>query len=128
MPPLRQLLPKRILVVDDEPGLAELLRLALTSDQFQVEIAQDAQTALAAFEARRHDVVITDFRMPGMDGLELARAIRARCPAQPIILMAGDLPGLAQNKEKPFHVSTLLAKPCLTEELQAAVAGLFPAA
>ena len=119
--------PKRILVVDDEPSGAETIRLILSIDRHQVEVAEDGETALAMFDAGRHDLVITDFKMPGMDGLELAQAIRARCPAQPIMLVTAHREELARDDVTLSNVDTVLGKPFPVARLRAAVDALFPA-
>jgi DNA-binding response OmpR family regulator len=120
--------PKRILVVDDEPSGAETIRLSLIIDRHQVEVAEDGETALAMFDAGRHDLVITDFKMPGMDGLELAQAIRALCSAQPIMLVTAHLEELARDNVTLSNVDNVLGKPFSVARLRAAVAALFPAA
>jgi len=119
--------PKRILVVDDEPSVAQTMRLVLSIDRHQIEVAEDGETALAMFEAGRHDLVITDFKMSNMDGLELAQAIRKLCPGQPIILVTAYLEALQSNQSRLSDVNTLLGKPFSTAALRAAVAALFPA-
>jgi len=129
MPPIPNVLsvaPKRILVVDDEPSVAQTMRLILKIDRHEVEVAEDGATALAMFEAGRHDLVITDFKMSNMDGLELARAIRVLCPGQPIILVTAYLEALQSNQATLSDINTLLGKPFSTGALRAAVAALFP--
>jgi len=87
-PGLRQwLLPKRILVAEDELLLAHTRRMVLAVDGHFVDIAEDGKQALAMFEGGTYDLVITDFKMANMDGLELAEAIKTRSPSTPIILV-----------------------------------------
>jgi DNA-binding LytR/AlgR family response regulator len=74
--------PPRALLVDDEPGLLAFLRRALAAQWPELVVvgeAQDGATALERFEALRPDVVFLDVQMPGMTGLEVARALGARC-------------------------------------------------
>src|SRR6516165_8085495 len=78
---------KRILVAEDDVMVAHSLRMALAVDGHSVEMAEDGQQALARFESGKHDVVVTDFRMANMDGLELAEAIKKRSPSTPVILL-----------------------------------------
>ncbi len=68
----------RILTVDDEPGVLRVLRIYLESFGFEVESCSSGEEALERFDAGETPIVITDWTMPGMDGLELIRAIRAR--------------------------------------------------
>jgi CheY-like chemotaxis protein len=66
-----------VLIVDDEFGLAELLREMLREDGYDVALAINGRLALDILRERRFDLVITDLMMPVMDGAELAAAIRA---------------------------------------------------
>jgi len=68
---------KRILVVDDEEDLAELLSVNLTRDGFRVETAGSGREALAALRAKRPELLILDLMLPDLSGLELCRRIRA---------------------------------------------------
>lgn len=78
-----------VLVVDDNRELAENIAEILTDVGVRVEIARDAESALAAFEACEWSLVVTDMRMPEMDGLELLTMLKARRPSTPILLMTG---------------------------------------
>ncbi len=73
---------KKILVVDDEMRIRELLRIVLESRGFSVEEAEDGEAALACFAAAAPDMVVLDVMMPGMDGFECCRRIRSvsDCP------------------------------------------------
>jgi CheY-like chemotaxis protein len=78
----------RILVAEDEADIRELLRLALTAAGYEIETAADGGAAWELAAARPPDLVVTDLRMPAMDGLELIRALRSQ-PAlsrTPVIL------------------------------------------
>lgn len=109
---------KSILLVEDEPEVAELVEVALTNAGFDVAVAHDGSDALDHLARSRPDLVVTDVMMPVVDGLELARRIH-ECPALaevPVILMsaAWDLPRHADRASyraflrKPFDVGTLL--------------------
>jgi DNA-binding response OmpR family regulator len=68
----------RVLLVDDEPDLCSVLAIALETDGFQVDSANDARRALELLESDPPDVVILDIMMPGMDGFELLGQVRHR--------------------------------------------------
>ena len=77
----------RLLVVDDEPKLCDLLVSALNSDSLQVFTAGNGLEALAVLDKEAIDLVITDWRMPGMDGPQLLAEIKIRFPQLPVIVM-----------------------------------------
>ncbi|MEE9220420.1 MAG: response regulator, partial [candidate division NC10 bacterium] len=77
----------RILIVDDEAGMREFLSIFLEREGFQVESAQDGQEALEAAEKAPFDLIISDLRMPTMDGVRLLEGLREFQPEVPVILM-----------------------------------------
>lgn len=120
--------PKRILVVDDEPQVADTIRMVLAISGHKIEIAQDAKLALAVFEAGKYDLVISDFSLGNMNGLALARAIKERAPQQPIILITAYAESMAMKKDELRDINFLLGKPFALGELQGALEAIFPAA
>src|SRR3569832_908492 len=81
--------PIQILVVDDENGPQEVLRIALSSRGFQVKIAKSGNQACQMFDTEHFDLVLTDLRMPGMSGIDLLRTIRERSPETIVIFITG---------------------------------------
>ncbi|QNS02595.1 response regulator transcription factor [Streptomyces xanthii] len=80
--------PARVLVVDDDPTVAEVVAGYLDRAGFLVERAADGPTALARATARRPDLVVLDLMLPGMDGLEVCRRIRESGPVPVVMLTA----------------------------------------
>jgi DNA-binding response OmpR family regulator len=78
----------RVLVVDDEPIVREVLSRYLSREGFEVDTAADGQAALDVFEATRPELIVLDLMLPRMDGLEVFRRIRARNGAAVIMLTA----------------------------------------
>ena len=78
----------RVLVVDDEPMVRDVLSRYLESNGFEVEAAADGEGALAAFDARRPDLVLLDLMLPRVDGFEVFRQIRARADSPVIMITA----------------------------------------
>lgn len=81
------------LIVDDEPDMRLLIGMSLTLDgacEVTAEAA-DGEEAIAAWERLRPDVMVLDMRMPGLSGLDVARAIFARDPAQAIVICSAYL-------------------------------------
>ena len=79
---------KRILVVDDEPAMREAVASFLETRGYQVETAADAPSGLSIVR-RGVDLVISDVRMPELDGIEFLQEIRPIQPNLPVILMTG---------------------------------------
>jgi DNA-binding NtrC family response regulator len=77
----------RVLVVDDDPGVRYTLREILSSEGLQVDEAADGLEALSRLEAQPAALVVTDLRMPGMDGMELLRRLAARSPAPRVVVI-----------------------------------------
>jgi DNA-binding response OmpR family regulator len=77
---------QRILVVDDEKQIVEVLKMYLERDGFRVSTASDGAAALAAFESQPPDLVLLDLMLPQVDGLEVFRRLRAK-HATPIIML-----------------------------------------
>ena len=77
----------KILVVDDEPGIRELLSIMLSSEGYDVSTARDYNTALTKFQQNDFDIIIADIMMPGKSGIDLMKAIREKDPDIPIIII-----------------------------------------
>ena len=80
---------RTILIVDDDDDFREMLRVVLASCDFSVLAADSGAAALAITSSHNVDVVLTDFQMPAMDGLQLCQALRRQRPAVPVWLMTG---------------------------------------
>ncbi len=107
----------RILVVDDDPGLLRLLTIRLRSQKYEVEPAENAAKALAAVARFRPDLVITDLRMPEMDGISLLRELQRRWPGLNIILLTahGTIPDAVKATQSGAFA--FLTKPVEKEQL-----------
>jgi CheY-like chemotaxis protein/anti-sigma regulatory factor (Ser/Thr protein kinase) len=81
---------KRILIVDDDPDVHQLLTIALSNTGRHLESAFDGLEGLKKFEDARWDLVITDVIMPGMDGMELLERVRLVRPETPVVVMTVD--------------------------------------
>jgi two-component system KDP operon response regulator KdpE len=109
----------RILVVDDEPQITRVLRTSLQGNGHEVTVAQDGSAALDMFLKSEPDLVITDLAMPGMNGIELTRAIRERSMVPVIVLSvrnqdASKVAALDEGADdyitKPFSIQELMAR------------------
>jgi CheY-like chemotaxis protein len=108
----------KILVVDDEPRLAKSLARLLESDGHETTVAFDGLEAWTLFQGQpeRWDMLITDIRMPKLDGVELARRVRAHGSEIRVVFISGhgELPNIRELSPaaflaKPFNHATLLA-------------------
>ena len=109
----------RVLIVEDEPDLADPLAYLLGREGFETEIAEDGPSALEAFGARRPDIILLDLMLPGMPGTEVCRVIRTGSRVPIIMLTAKDseidiVVGLELGADdyvtKPYSSRELLAR------------------
>jgi signal transduction histidine kinase/DNA-binding LytR/AlgR family response regulator len=116
--------PFRILFIDDEATLRELMQTMLGRDGHQVEAPDGGRAGVEAFRAARNrnepfDVVITDLGMPYMDGREVAAAIKRESPGIPVVMLTGWGAFMKEDNDLPMHVDGLLSKPPHISEIRA---------
>lgn len=109
----------RILVVDDEQAVRDLLAKTLTMADYDVDAAPDGASAIERLRAVEYDLLITDLKMPGMDGLSVIREARRITPDLPVIIITGYSTeasaieainlGVAGYLTKPFRLPRILA-------------------
>ena len=106
-----------LLLVDDDPDLLKLISLRLTSAGYRVRTADSGETALAALAVERPGVLITDLRMPGIDGLQLFDAVHRQHPALPVVILTahGTIPDAVSATQR--GVFGFLTKPFDSQEL-----------
>ncbi|MDX6218180.1 MAG: two-component system, OmpR family, response regulator MtrA [Frankiales bacterium] len=118
MPPARPTT-ARVLVVDDDPALAEMLGIVLRGEGFEPAFVSDGDAALGAFRREKPDVVLLDLMLPGTDGIEVCRQIRAESGVPIVMLTAkGDTDDVVRGLEsgaddylvKPFKPKELVAR------------------
>ena len=115
---------RRILIVDDEPSVREVIATVLMDAGYTVQTAADGQIALEIIDGAPPDLIITDVMMPHLDGWTLFDQARERNPTLPVILMsAGDWIRARGRMPLPDH-AVFLAKPFTIEELLALVVRL----
>jgi len=106
-----------ILVVDDEEPVRELLQDILEGEGCRVYLAPGGREALALFDSRSFDGVLTDVGMPGMSGWELAHAIRQRNTSIPIAVVTGWGEAVGSDEQKEAGVNWVIAKPFHAERI-----------
>src|SRR5437867_5291556 len=117
---------RKILVVDDEPFVCDAVKMMLSFDGHEVEVAGNGKDALAMFEPGKFDLVITDFAMPTMKGDELAAAIKARAPNEPVVLITAYAEMLQSSGNPLKGIDFVISKPFLLENLREAIAKVAP--
>ncbi|HEY1172964.1 MAG TPA: response regulator [Verrucomicrobiae bacterium] len=114
---------KRVLMVDDDPLVRETVKTSLIKVGYEVLTADDGQSAWKMFTRFQRDIslVLTDFRMPVVDGVQLLRQMRELNPSVPVILITGDISGELEKKlaehnlsveivRKPFPLGNLVSR------------------
>ncbi len=114
----------RILVVDDEPSVGNTVKMLLKFDGHDVVATSCSKEALDMFKSGQYDLVFTDFTMPGMDGHQLAAAIKAGAPEQPVVMITAYGATLMPSP----HVDYVITKPFRLEQLREAIAKVIPSA
>jgi len=113
---------RTILIVDDEPSQRAMLRAVLSAEDYRVAEAEDGTVALAQVEAHGYDLVLMDVRMAHLDGMAALKAINARSPAVPVILMTAY--GTVRDAVEAMKAGAYdyLTKPLDIDELKLTVA------
>lgn len=110
---------EQILVIEDEPKIADFIHRGLTYEGFRVQVANDGETGLSAARENLPDLVVLDVMLPGLDGIEVCRRLRAGGPVPILMLTAKDavadrVKGLESGADdyltKPFAFEELLAR------------------
>ena len=111
--------PARILIVDDEPSITEFVSYAMQKEGYETDVASDGETALKMLEEKHYDLFVLDIMLPGIDGYDLCRRIRAKMDTPILFLSARDselnkVVGLELGADdylaKPFGVRELMAR------------------
>jgi len=110
----------KLLVIEDEPGIARFLRQGLEEEGYAVDVASEGVTGLAWSQTGRYDLLLVDWMLPGLSGLEVCRQLRAKNDSTPLIFLtardtvadtvAGLQVGANDYIKKPFHFAELLER------------------
>jgi DNA-binding response OmpR family regulator len=103
----------RVLVVDDDPDIREFVETVLAENGFETMVAEDGLAALRALAAESFDLLLTDVRMPGLDGFQLVARAREQKPDLRVLFMSGYT---AEYKIDPVR-EDFVAKPFRPREL-----------
>lgn len=109
---------KRVLVVDDEPAIVELVEVLLNNEGFEVTSASNGAEGLRALKNLTPDLIITDIAMPDMEGVEFISRLRKGGVTAPIIAMSGNAVGMGfLRASRMFGAAETLIKPFSSADL-----------
>jgi len=108
----------QVLVIDDDAVVGRSFDRVLSEKGYEVSTALSGEEALKDMENTEYDVVFTDIKMPGMDGIEVAERIKARCPWTPVVVITGF--GTTENEAKAsvLGVSGFVRKPLTPDMIE----------
>lgn len=109
---------RKILVVEDERGIRSLLWEVLSKEGFEVLLAKDGQESLSQMKDRDFDLVITDIKMPRVNGIKMLKSMKKAGRKEKVIVMSGDpsdfrllgddMPCIVSQFQKPFRIHNLV--------------------
>lgn len=108
----------KVLVVDDDPVVGKSFDRVLSGKGYAVITARNGQEALNKLEAEDYDVVFTDIKMPGMNGLEVAERVKAKRPWLPVVIVTGYGTPANEARAEAAGVSDFLRKPLSPEMIE----------
>ena len=109
---------RHVLVIDDDAVVGRSFDRVLSDKGYEVDTARNGEEGLKDMEFQDYDVIFTDIKMPGMDGLEVAERIKARCPWTPVVVITGY--GTEENEARAhvLGVNGFVRKPLTPEMIE----------
>ena len=101
-------MPNKVLLIDDDPALVRMIRLALLSEGLEVDTAADGLLGLEAVERAQYDIIVLDLQMPNLDGRGFFREYRARGGTTPVVLLSAYG---AQTARSELNAEAAVTKP-----------------
>jgi len=117
---------RKVLVIDDDPVVGKSFDRVLSPKGYAVISAADGTEALARLASEDYDVVYTDFKMPGMDGLEVAKRIKASRPWLPVVIVTGYGTDANEAEARKLGVADFLRKPLSPEVIEESASSALP--
>jgi len=118
---------RRVLIVDDEIFIVKALAMKFTNSNFTVATARNGREALDRIREEKPDLVITDFQMPVMNGLEFVRVLRSgeETRSIPIVMLTARGQGIGDEGAEPPGIDAFMSKPFSPREMVARAAALI---
>ena len=114
-------MPRQILIIDDEAGFRDTVKEILSADGYQVDESPYLATAVGSALSGNHDLIILDLKMPGLDGLEIARLFKNRNLNTPILVFSGYLSDTIPEQLRKIGIHHTLPKPSSIPQIFKAV-------
>jgi DNA-binding NtrC family response regulator len=114
---------RRILIVDDDPTMRGVVSSMLSWLGHEVSTADSGENGLSIFLKDKFDIVVSDYEMPGMNGVVLSDCIKTRSPSTPVILITGAGKGVV-SPQKSKSVDRILFKPFNLSEIDETIRSL----
>jgi signal transduction histidine kinase len=111
----------QLLLVDDEPGILKVLGISLADRGYRVLTAENGEGALRVFHEARPEIILTDIKMPGMDGIELLKRIKGESPNTEVIMITGHGEMELAIQSLKYDASDFITKPIDDEALEIAL-------
>jgi signal transduction histidine kinase/CheY-like chemotaxis protein len=122
-PPLEPLAPPRldapVLVIDDEPGVRDVIATTLRREGYRVTTCASGRDGIARFDAQPFDLVVTDLGMPGLTGWDVATHVKQRRPGTPVVLVTGWGDRMTAEEVQARGIDFLVSKPFALDEIRA---------
>ncbi len=112
---------RKVLIIDDEKPTLAMFELFLEAYGFQVLTAEKGEQGIALFKAEAPSIVFTDIKMPGMDGFEVLKQIKAISPGAVVIVITGHGDRELEKKALHLHATDIIHKPIQKEALDRAL-------
>jgi DNA-binding NtrC family response regulator len=109
---------RHVLVIDDDAVVGRSFDRVLSDKGYEVDTALNGEEGLKDIESQDYDVIFTDIKMPGMDGLEVAERIKARCPWTPVVVITGYGTEESEARAHVLGVSGFVRKPLTPEMIE----------
>jgi DNA-binding response OmpR family regulator len=116
---------RTILLIEDDKDIARLVEMHLRDEGYQVEVARDGDTGLARALAKDFDLIVLDLMLPGVDGIEICRRVRAQSASTPILMLTSRSSELDRVLGLEIGADDYLTKPFSVRELLARVKALL---
>jgi two-component system NtrC family sensor kinase len=128
--PTREGLGKRVLVIDDEDSILQMIKAALTLNGYTVDVAGDGETALSKMAQIRYDLTLCDWKMPGLNGQEIYEKLREKDPemSRRLIFITGDVVNEKTQEYLKSRDKICLSKPFTLTEFREAITRVLTAA